>query len=102
MRKKTIIAFIAPMLALVLALSTGCAQTGKHEVAGTVLGGAVGAGTGAIIGSQVGAPGAGVAIGSAIGAGAGNMIGRGLDEVASHNEPQARQRCYWMKFWECF
>ena len=77
MRKKTIIAVIAPMLALVLALSTGCTQTGKHEVAGTVLGGAVGAG-------------------------AGNMIGRGLDEVASHHEPEARQRCAWLKFWECF
>jgi osmotically inducible lipoprotein OsmB len=42
---------------------------------GTLGGGAIGAGTGAIIGSAVGAPGAGAAIGGALGAGTGMLVG---------------------------
>jgi osmotically inducible lipoprotein OsmB len=42
---------------------------------GTLLGGALGAGGGALIGSAVGAPGAGAAIGGVTGAGTGYLLG---------------------------
>jgi len=45
---------------------------------GTLLGGAIGAGGGAIVDSTVGAPGAGAAIGGALGAGTGYVIGNHL------------------------
>ena len=45
---------------------------------GTLAGGALGAGTGAIIGSAVGAPGAGAAIGGERGAGTGLVVGNEL------------------------
>ena len=91
---------LSPVLAIALVLWTsGCAEPGRHEVAGTAVGGALGAGTGAIIGSQVGAPGAGIAIGAGLGAAAGNLIGRGLDEVSNGDERHARNDSGW-KFWE--
>src|SRR5258707_15430348 len=58
---------------------------------GTLLGGVVGAGSGAIIGSAVGAPGAGAAIGGALGAGTGYVVGNGLqnNEIAiRHTQSQ--------------
>lgn len=78
-----------PALAAALFLLTApaCTQAGKHEISGTVAGGALGAGTGAIIGNQTGNTGAGTAIGAGVGALAGNMIGRGIDEAANSNEP---------------
>jgi uncharacterized protein YcfJ len=98
--KQTRIRTLAPLMATVLLLlTTGCAEPGKHEVAGTALGGVLGAGTGAIIGGQVGAPGAGVAIGAGMGAAAGNLIGRGMDEVSGGSERHARSQSSW-KFWE--
>lgn len=45
---------------------------------GTIFGGVLGAGSGAIIGSAVGAPGAGAAIGGALGAGTGFAVGNAL------------------------
>jgi hypothetical protein len=42
---------------------------------GTLIGGAVGAGGGALIGSSVGSPGAGAVIGGLVGAGSGYLIG---------------------------
>jgi Glycine zipper len=45
---------------------------------GTLGGGVLGAGTGAIIGAAVGAPGAGAAIGGALGAGTGYVVGNAL------------------------
>ncbi|HEX4210266.1 MAG TPA: glycine zipper domain-containing protein [Candidatus Binataceae bacterium] len=42
---------------------------------GTLAGGAVGAGGGALVGAAVGAPGAGAAIGGVTGAGAGYLVG---------------------------
>ena len=79
--------WIFPVFGLFLILgSGGCAEPGRHEVAGTVAGGALGAGTGAIIGHQVGHTGAGTAIGAGAGALAGNVIGRGIDEAARTNE----------------
>jgi len=64
----------------------GCTQAGKHEVVGTLAGGALGAGAGAIIGNQTGHAGRGTAIGAGAGALAGNLIGRGIDEAARANE----------------
>ncbi len=60
-------------------LLTGCAGaplTTREK--GTLLGGAVGAGGGALVGSTVGAPGAGAAIGGVLGAGTGYVIGNQL------------------------
>ncbi len=68
---------------------SGCTEAGKHEVAGTVAGGALGAGTGAIIGNQTGDTGKGTAIGAGVGAVAGNVIGRGIDEASRSNERSA-------------
>jgi osmotically inducible lipoprotein OsmB len=59
---------------------------------GTLAGGALGAGTGAIVGSAVGTPGAGAAIGGALGAGTGFVVGNELQnqEVRqSHIQSQA-------------
>ena len=58
---------------------------------GTIFGGVVGAGTGAIIGSAVGAPAAGAAIGGAMGAGTGYVVGNALqnNEIAiRHTQSQ--------------
>jgi osmotically inducible lipoprotein OsmB len=58
---------------------------------GTLFGGVVGAGTGAIIGSAVGAPAAGAAIGGALGAGTGYVVGNALQnsEIAiGHTQTQ--------------
>jgi uncharacterized protein YcfJ len=48
---------------------------------GTLAGGILSGGTGAIIGSAVGHPGAGAAIGGALGAGTGMMIGNELQNI---------------------
>jgi osmotically inducible lipoprotein OsmB len=55
---------------------------------GTIGGGVLGAGTGAIIGAAVGAPGAGAAIGGALGAGTGYVIGNALQnqEITSRQQ----------------
>src|ERR1700739_2579093 len=55
---------------------------------GTIGGGVLGAGTGAIIGAAVGAPGAGAAIGGALGAGTGYVVGNALQnqEVTSRQQ----------------
>lgn len=66
--------------------ASGCTEAKSHEVAGTLAGGALGAGAGAIIGNQTGHTGTGTAIGAGAGALAGNLIGRGIDEAARSNE----------------
>jgi uncharacterized protein YcfJ len=69
-----------PRLALIILLLTaGCAgQPLSTREKGTLAGGVLGAGTGAIIGVAVGHPGAGAAIGGALGAGTGLMLGNAL------------------------
>src|SRR5438552_1013765 len=59
------------VLAVPLFLAACSGQPLSTREKGTIFGGVVGAGTGAIIGSAVGAPGAGAAIGGALGAGTG-------------------------------
>jgi uncharacterized protein YcfJ len=68
-----------------LILISGCyGQPLSTREKGTLAGGILGGGTGAIIGSAVGHPGAGAAIGGALGAGTGMLIGNELqnNEIA--------------------
>ena len=67
---------IALLGALALAGCSGQPLSTREK--GTLGGGVLGAGTGAIIGAAVGAPGAGAAIGGALGAGTGYVIGNAL------------------------
>lgn len=89
MRGSTIISGIG-VVAVALALS-GCETMGtaaqSKRTQGAVLGGLLGAGTGAIIGSQSDHAGAGTAIGAAIGALGGGLIGNALE-----NQEQAAQQ----------
>jgi osmotically inducible lipoprotein OsmB len=77
-------------IALVGALAlAGCSgQPLSTREKGTIGGGVLGAGTGAIIGAAVGAPGAGAAIGGALGAGTGYVVGNALQnqEVTSQQQ----------------
>jgi outer membrane protein with glycine zipper len=72
--------------ALVLAGCSGQPLSTREK--GTLGGGVLGAGTGAIIGAAVGAPGAGAAIGGALGAGTGYVVGNALQnqEVTSQQQ----------------
>lgn len=74
MRKSIIAAVLGATM--LLAGCTGAPLTTREK--GTLVGGAVGAGGGAIIGSAVGAPGAGAAIGGVLGAGTGYVVGNQL------------------------
>ena len=81
-RGKVAVAAVALIGALALVGCSGQPLTTREK--GTLGGGVLGAGTGAIIGAAVGAPGAGAAIGGALGAGTGYVIGNALQnqEVA--------------------
>ena len=74
MRHNWIHKFAFALVALLLI--SGCyGQPLSTREKGTLAGGVLGGGTGAIIGAAVGHPGAGAAIGGALGAGTGMMIG---------------------------
>ena len=86
MRKSIIAAIIAVVfgVAMLLAGCAGAPLTTREK--GTLLGGAAGAGGGALVGSAVGAPGAGAAIGGVLGAGTGYLIGNQMqNERYSHH-----------------
>ncbi len=71
--------------AMLLAGCSGAPLTTREK--GTLLGGAVGAGGGALVGSAVGAPGAGAAIGGVLGAGTGYVIGNHMqNEEYRHHD----------------
>ncbi len=74
------------MVALAGCESMGTAAQSKTNQ-GAVLGGLLGAGTGAIIGNQTHHAGAGTAIGAALGALGGGLVGHGMEE-----QSQAAQR----------
>jgi len=80
-------------LALVGALAlAGCSgQPLSTREKGTLGGGVLGAGTGAIIGAAVGAPAAGAAIGGALGAGTGYVIGNALQNKEGATQQQQGQ-----------
>jgi outer membrane protein OmpA-like peptidoglycan-associated protein len=75
---------IALVLLVMVAFLTACENTksvfGDKRTQGALLGGAIGAGTGAIIGSQTGHTGAGTAIGAGVGALTGAIIGHVLEK----------------------
>ena len=67
---------MAVVLCVAFATMVGCVGTPlTTREKGTLLGGTLGAGGGALIGSAVGAPGAGAAIGGVAGAGTGYLLG---------------------------
>jgi uncharacterized protein YcfJ len=64
------------LICVALAVSnTGCASSPNRTAEGAVIGGAVGAGAGAIIGHQSGETGEGAALGGLVGALAGSLVG---------------------------
>lgn len=71
-------------MALCALALTGCEAMGtaaqSKTTQGAVLGGLLGAGTGAIIGEQTGKAGAGTAIGAGLGALGGGLVGQALEE----------------------
>jgi uncharacterized protein YcfJ len=87
------------LIASVVVLVVGCEtpEGGTDRTAtGAVTGGALGAGTGAIIGSQSGHAGEGALIGGAIGAVTGGIIGNAMEqqqrETLQRQSPQTMQR----------
>jgi len=87
----------ALILGAAFALAGCSGQPLSTREKGTLGGGLLGAGAGAIIGSAVGAPGAGAAIGGALGAGTGFVVGNAMQnqEVTSQQQQgqiQAQQR----------
>ena len=71
-------------MAAVAVMLAGCETMGtaaqSKTTQGAVLGGLLGAGTGAIVGNQSDHPGAGTAIGAGLGALAGGLVGHALEE----------------------
>jgi outer membrane protein with glycine zipper len=86
----------AVAIALVGAFAlAGCSgQPLSTREKGTIGGGVIGAGTGAIIGAAVGAPGAGAAIGGALGAGTGYVVGNALQNQEITSQQQQGQINY--------
>ena len=76
---------VVPLLAFALSgcESLGTAAQSKRNQ-GAVLGGLLGAGTGAVIGNQTGHAGAGTAIGAGLGALGGALMGNALEESSPH------------------
>ena len=74
-------------------LLAGCETMGTAAQSktnqGAVLGGLLGAGTGAIIGNQTGHAGAGTAIGAGLGALGGGLMGHALEENSQKAQQQA-------------
>jgi len=69
-------------LVLLLAAATGCSSMNKAEK-GAVIGGAAGAGVGAVIGNQTGSTARGAIIGAVVGGAAGAIIGHEMDKQAA-------------------
>jgi Glycine zipper len=85
---RSAIALAAMVLVGAFALAGCSGQPLSTREKGTLGGGVLGAGTGAIIGAAVGAPGAGAAIGGALGAGTGYVVGNAMQnqEVTSQQQ----------------
>ncbi len=78
-----------------LILLAGCSQPLSTREKGTLLGGGIGAASGAIIGSAVGHPGAGAAIGGAMGAVSGGLVGdqlQGQENRAAYQQSQINRQ----------
>lgn len=77
---------------LVVTMSAAGCRSPYHSDQGALFGGLLGAGTGAIVGNALGAPGAGAAIGAGVGALSGAAIGNGMDEVEANNRAMIAQQ----------
>jgi outer membrane protein OmpA-like peptidoglycan-associated protein len=77
MKTATVRGVLVPVVILLLA---GCSQPLNKREKGVLVGGGLGAATGAIIGAAVGNPGAGAAIGGALGAVGGGVVGDQLQK----------------------
>lgn len=71
--------------ALLVAIGISGCQSPYYADRGAAAGGLLGAGAGAIVGSQTGSPVAGAAIGAGLGALTGSVFGSQLDEVSAQN-----------------
>ena len=87
MRPFTVVGLVVAAIVLNGCESMGTAAQSK-TTQGAVLGGLLGAGTGAIIGNQSDHAGAGTAIGAGLGALGGGLLGRALEE----RDQSAQQR----------
>lgn len=74
-------------IASIVVLAAGC-QSPYYADRGAAAGGLLGAGAGAIIGSQTGDPLAGAAIGAGLGALGGGVFGSQLDEASARNRAE--------------
>jgi Glycine zipper len=91
-RRSTVVAALVLGAAFALAGCTGQPLSTREK--GTLGGGLLGAGTGAIIGAAVGHPGAGAAIGGALGAGTGYVVGNALQNQQVTSQQQQGQMQY--------
>ena len=82
----------AVLVLLVVTMSAAGCRSPYHSDQGALFGGLLGAGTGAIVGNALGAPGAGAAIGAGVGALSGAAIGNGMDEVEAKNRAMIAQQ----------
>src|SRR5437868_15390705 len=81
---KGMLATVAFALVAAFALAACGGQPLSTREKGTLGGGVLGAGAGAIVGAAVGHPAAGAAIGGALGAGTGYVVGNIAAESGSH------------------
>jgi osmotically inducible lipoprotein OsmB len=82
------------LLAAGLSVSVGCTEPGQMTEIGAATGGVLGAGLGAIVGSQTGDPGAGLVIGAAAGATSGALVANALEaqQQAIQTQDEAIER----------
>ena len=91
MREGTVVGLVIAAIALSGCESMGTAAQSKTNQ-GAVLGGLLGAGTGAIIGNQTGHAGAGTAIGAGLGALGGGLMGHAMEENSQGAQQPATKR----------
>jgi hypothetical protein len=87
--RMTVMGALSLVATLVLAGCSGQPLSTREK--GTLGGGVLGAGTGAIIGAAVGHPGAGAAIGGVLGAGTGYVVGNSLQNQEVSFQQQGNQ-----------
>ena len=85
----TVMGALSLVTTLVLAGCSGQPLSTREK--GTLGGGVLGAGSGAIIGAAVGHPGAGAAIGGVLGAGTGYVVGNSLQNQEVSSQQQGNQ-----------
>ncbi|HWA98819.1 MAG TPA: glycine zipper domain-containing protein [Pirellulales bacterium] len=76
-----------PVTLPLLVMAAGCASP-YYTDRGALLGGAGGAGVGALVGSASGHAGTGALIGAGVGALSGGLVGNGLDQIEARNRAQ--------------